>query len=113
LASPSPAPAPPIVRTIAPPVNAHVPAGGPTTISAVLVGRGADLATASLSINGADAGAQIDKRSPREWAIHVAQGLQPGTYTARVLVGDTAGARGGYTWQFSVGEEPTPTPDKP
>jgi hypothetical protein len=113
VASPSPAPAPPIVRTIAPAVNAHVPASGPTTISAVLVGRGADLASASLSVNGADAGAQIDKRSPREWSIHVAQGLQPGTYTARVLVGDTAGARGGYTWQFSVGEEPTPTPDKP
>src|SRR5262249_27257069 len=61
VASPSVVAAPPIVRTIAPSANAHVPAG-PTALSAVLVGRGADLASASLSLNGADTGAQIDKR---------------------------------------------------
>src|SRR5262249_19779403 len=60
--SPSAVAAPPIVRTIVPGANGHVPAGGPVTLSAVLIGRGADLASASLSVNGADAGAQIDKR---------------------------------------------------
>jgi hypothetical protein len=110
-ASPSAAPAPPIVRTIAPPANAHLPAGAATTVSAVLVGRGADLASASLAINGADAGAQVDKRSPREWSIHASQALAAGTYTARVLVRDAGGAAGGFTWQFAVGEpEPTAAP---
>ena len=104
-ASPSPAPAPPIVRTIAPGANVHIPAGGPVTISAVLIGRGADLASASLALNGAEAGAQIDKRSPREWGIHAAQVLPPGTYTARVLVRDAGGSPGGFTWSFSVGED--------
>ena len=111
-ASPSAVPAPPIVRTIAPAANARVPAGAATTVSAVLVGRDADLASASLAINGADAGAQIDKRSAREWSIHTSQGLGNGTYTARVLVHDASGAAGGFTWQFAVGEPPpTATPE--
>src|SRR5438270_4821596 len=59
VASPTVVAAPPIVRTIAPVANAHVPVGGAVTVSAVLVGRGADLASASLTINGADTGAQI------------------------------------------------------
>ena len=50
--------------------------------------RGADLATASLSVNGADAGAQIDKRTPREWSIHTSQTLAAGTHT-----GEGPGAR--------------------
>jgi hypothetical protein len=95
---------PPIVRTIAPTANGRVPAGAPVTLSAVLVGRGADLASASLAVNGADSGAQIDKRSPREWSIHTSQSLANGTYTARVLVRDASGGAGGFTWQFSVGE---------
>src|ERR1051325_11047206 len=73
--SPSAVAAPPIVRTIVPGANGHVPAGAPVTLSAVLVGRTADLASASLSVNGADAGAQIDKRSPRDWTIHASQKL--------------------------------------
>src|SRR5262245_23907801 len=52
-ASPSAAAAPPIVRTIVPAANGHVPSGAPVTLSAVLIGRGADLASASLSVNGA------------------------------------------------------------
>jgi hypothetical protein len=97
------------VRTIVPSANGHVPAGGPVTLSAVLVGRGADLASASLAVNGADAGAQIDKRTPRDWTIHTSQTLTSGTHTARVLVRDTSGAAGGFTWQFVVGDaEPTP-----
>jgi hypothetical protein len=85
----------------------------------VLVGRGADLASASLTVNGADPGAQIEKRTPREWAIHASQALGDGMHTARVLVRDTAGAAGGFTWQFSVGEpeqpaeRPAPTPARP
>jgi hypothetical protein len=75
------------------------------------VGRTADLASASLSVNGADAGAQIDKRSPRDWTIHASQTLTNGTHTVRVLVRDASGAAGGFTWQFSVGNQaPTPTP---
>jgi hypothetical protein len=114
-ASPAPSPsavaALPIVRTIQPAANGRVPANPSTTVSAVLVGRGADLATASLAVNGADAGAQIEKRSAREWAIHATQALPNGSYTARVLVQDTSGARGGFTWQISVGSEaPTPEP---
>ena len=110
--SPSVVAAPPIVRTIVPAANGHVPAGGPVTLSAVLVGRGADLASASLSVNGADAGAQIDKRSPRDWTIHASQNLASGTHTVRVLVRDANGTAGGFTWQIVVGEqEPTDTPD--
>jgi hypothetical protein len=77
----------------------------------VLIGRGADLATASLSVNGADAGAQIDKRSARDWTIHTSQTLPSGTHTVRVLVRDASGAAGGFTWQFVVGEpQPSATP---
>src|SRR5436190_6581235 len=119
--SASVAPAPPIVRTIAPAANGNVAAGAPVTVSAVLVGRGADLATASLAINGADTGAEIDKRSAREWTIHSTQPLGAGAYMARVLVRDTSGGSGGFTWQFTVGEAqgepapgavPPPTPTK-
>jgi hypothetical protein len=105
LASPSAVAAPPIVRTIAPGANGHVPAGAPVAVSAVLVGRGADLASASLSVNGADMGAQIDKHTAREWSIHASQTLGIGSYTAKVLVRDASGAAGGFTWQFLVGDE--------
>jgi hypothetical protein len=104
--------APPIVRTIVPGADGHV-ASGSVTLSAVLVGRGADLASASLAVNGADVGAQIDKQSPRNWTIHASRALADGTYTARVLVRDVLGAAGGFTWKFIVGEEsgePTPQP---
>jgi hypothetical protein len=118
LASPSVVAAPPIVRTIAPGVDGHVPAGAPVALSAVLVGRGADLASASLSINGADVGAQIDKRTAREWSIHTNQTLGIGSYTAKVLVRDASGAAGGYSWHFLVGDEaaapaPADAPAKP
>jgi hypothetical protein len=115
-ASPSPVAspsvvAPPIVRTISPAANAHVPIGAPVTVSAVLVGRGADLATTSLSVDGADAGAAVDKRTSREWTIHSTQSLAPGPRTARVLVRDASGANGGFTWQFIVGDdEPSASP---
>lgn len=114
VASPSPsvAPAPPIVRTIAPPANGNVAPGAPVTVSAILVGRGADLATASLTLDGADTGAQIDKRTAREWTIHSTRPLGAGAHTARVLVRDNAGANGGFTWQFTVGEpEGGPAPE--
>jgi hypothetical protein len=76
----------------------------------VLVGRGADLAAATLTVNGADASAQIDKRSPREWSIHTSQKLTAGTHTAKVLVRDASGAAGGFTWQFAVGDDSPPNP---
>jgi hypothetical protein len=101
--SPSAVAAPPIVRTIAPTANGQV-ASGPVNMSAVLVGRGADLASASLSLNGADTSAQIDKRSAREWTIHASQPLPNGTHTVKVLVRDGSGATGGFTWQFQVGQ---------
>jgi hypothetical protein len=109
VASPSTAPTPPIVRTIVPSPNSRV-APGAVSVSAVLVGRGADLASASLSVNGADSGAQIDKRSAREWSIHASPPLAEGTHTARVLVRDATGASGGFTWQFSVGPSVEPAP---
>lgn len=99
------------MRTIVPSANGHV-AGGPVTLSAVLVGRGADLESASLSADGADAGAQIDKRSPRDWTIHATQKLSDGPHTVRVLVRDTSGLAGGFTWQITVGE-PAPQPAQP
>ena len=117
VASPSAAAAPPIVRTIAPGADATVPPGSPVSLSAVLVGRGADLASATLTVNGADAGASIEQRSPRDWTIRASRSLPQGSYTARVLVRDTSGANGGFTWRFSVGEaeaaptaEPAPKP---
>ena len=74
----------------------------------MLVGRSADLASASLSVNGTDAAAQIEKRSPRDWTIHASQSLGNGTHTVKVLVKDASGAAGGFTWQFIV-DEPEPT----
>ncbi len=106
VSSPSAVAAPPIVRTIAPSANGHVPADAPVTLSAVLVGRGADLATASLTVNGADSGAQIDKRTPREWSIHTSQKLTAGTHTAKDFVSDASGAAGGSTGQVAVGDHP-------
>ena len=109
IASPSAVASPPIVRTIVPTSGGHVPSGQPVMLSAVLVGRSADLSSASLAVNGADAGAQIDKRTPRDWTIHVSQKLNNGTYTVKVLVRDASGGAGGFTWQIVVGEEePTP-----
>ncbi len=102
VAEPSTVAAPPIVRTIAPSAGGRVPAG-PVALSAVLVGRGADLESASLSTDGADAGAQIDKRSPRDWTIHASPRLSDGTHTVRVLVRDASGLSGGFTWQITVG----------
>ena len=100
-----------IVRTIVPGANTRVPAGAPVTLSAVLVGRGADLAAASLSIDGADAAAQVDKRSARDWTIHASRAVGSGNHTVHVLVRDASGAAGGFTWQFLVGaEEATPVP---
>jgi hypothetical protein len=95
-----------------PSANGHVPSGEPVTVSAVLVGRGADLVTASMSVNGADAAAQIDKRSPRDWTIKTSQKLANGTHTVRVLVRDATGAAGGFTWQIVVGED-EPPPSNP
>ncbi len=105
MASPSALAVPPIVRTIVPGANGRVPAGPTVALSAVLVGRGADLASASLSVNGVDTGAQIDKRTPREWSIHTNQTLGVGSYTVRVGVRDASGIPGGFTWQFLVGNE--------
>jgi hypothetical protein len=110
--SPSVVAAPPIVRTIVPSANGHVPAGGPVTLSAVLVGRTADLESASLSADGSDAGAQIEKRSPRDWTIHTSQNLSDGPHTVRVLVRDTSGLAGGFTWQIVV-DGPQPKPEPP
>ncbi len=107
-ASPSAQPLPPIVRTINPPNGGKVQPGAPTTITATLVGRTADLQTATLTVNNAELGAQIDKRTTRDWTIHTTQTLPVGHYTARVLVVDSSGTRGGFTWQFDIAapEEP-------
>lgn len=112
VSSPSVVAAPPIVRTIAPAANGRVAPGAPVTVSAVLVGRGADLASATLTVNGSDVGSQVDKRTPREWSIHSTQALPNGSYTARVLVRDASGANGGFTWQFAVGPDEQP-PEQP
>ncbi len=116
LASPSPSASPnsspPIVRTIAPALGAAVPEGAPVAVSAVLVGRGADLATASLTVDGAEVGAETSKATPQQWTIGATQALPPGSHTARVSVVDATGARGGYTWQFTVGIAATPTSEK-
>lgn len=95
------------MRTIQPAADGQVPSGGAVTVSAVLVGRGADLASATLVVNGADSGAQIERTSARQWTIHSQQALAAGAHTARVLVQDATGASGGFTWRFVVGD-PTP-----
>ena len=109
--SPSVVAAPPIVRTIVPGANGHA-ASGAVTLSAVLVGRGADLESASLSADGADVGAQIDKGSPRDWTIHAAPHLSDGPHTLRVQVRDASGQAGGFTWQITVGG-PASQPSQP
>jgi hypothetical protein len=111
--SPSVVAAPPIVRTIAPANGGAVPTGAPVTVSAVLVGRGANLASASLALDGADTGATIDRRAAQDWTIHTTQPLAAGTHTARVLVRDDAGNNGGFTWQFTVGSPPPEPGDEP
>ncbi len=106
--SASPAPLAPIVRTINPPNGGKLAPGAAVTITATLVGRTADLTTASLTVNNADLGSQIDKRTTRDWTIHTTQALPVGHYTARVLVVDSSGTRGGFTWQFDIGAEDAP-----
>jgi hypothetical protein len=65
-----------------------------------------------MAMDGADAGAQIDRRSARDWTIHTSRVVPAGPHTVRVLVRDAAGGAGGFTWQFLVGEEPqTPAPN--
>jgi outer membrane lipoprotein SlyB len=108
------------VRTIVPGANGHV-ASGAVTLSAVLVGRGADLDSASMSTDGADAGAAIDKTSPRNWTIHASPRLSDGAHTVRVQVRDSSGLAGGFTWQITVGgggapdsrPAPAPSPSPP
>lgn len=117
-ASPSPsasvvAGAPPIVRTIQPPQGATVPVGGAVTVSAVLVGRSADLSTASLVLDGVELPAQTSKANPRTWTIQASVPASQGAHTARVSVRDAAGVAGGFTWQFTVGEPPTPVAEEP
>ncbi len=73
------------------------------TVSAVLVGRGADLATATLAIDGADVAPSTAKTNPRQWTVVASPALAPGAHTARVFVRDAAGGVGGFTWQFMVG----------
>jgi hypothetical protein len=78
---------------------------------ATLVGRGADLTEASLTLDGADLGAQIEKPDSRNWTIRAVPSPAQGTHTVRVQVRDATGTLGGFTWQFTVGEpEPTPGP---
>lgn len=115
-ASPFPSPsaspvagAPPIVRSIQPPQGASVPLGAPLSVSAVLVGRGADLASASLVVDAVEQPAQIDRTDPRTWTVRTTlPAPAAGVHTARVSVRDSANAAGGFTWQFVVGT-PTPT----
>jgi hypothetical protein len=97
------------VRTIVPGANGHV-ASGPVTLSAVLIGRGADLDSASMTTDGADAGAAIDKSSPRNWTIHASPRLSDGPHTVRVQVRDSSGLAGGFTWQITVGGAPDSRP---
>ena len=124
-ASPSPSPAvaaspaaspaasvlPPIVRTITPADGTSAPAGAPVVVSAVLVGRGTDLGDAALTIDGVAVGA-VDQQSARQWTIRTSQLLPPGQHTARVIVNDAGGGRGGFTWRFTVGggEDAVPKP---
>jgi hypothetical protein len=109
--SPTPNPAPPIVRTVQPAAGAVVPEGGSVAVAATLVGRGADLDAASLTVDGAGVGAVIDRSDARTWTIRAAVPPAPGPHTARVQVRDSTGALGGFTWQFTVGSpQPTPAP---
>lgn len=108
-ASPSPAAAPPIVRTIQPAANAQLAGGAPVPVSATLVGRGADLSSATLSVDGADVGARIDRANARLWTISASQPFGDGTHKAVVRVTDSTGGVGGFSWQFSIGA-PTATP---
>jgi len=110
-ASPAASVLPPIVRTITPADGTSAPAGAPVVVSAVLVGRGTDLADAVLTIDGVAIGA-VDQQSPRQWTIRASQLLPPGQHTARVIVNDAGGGRGGFTWRFTVGggEDAVPKP---
>lgn len=107
-ASPSPSPnaLPPIVRSIAPAGGNTLPVGVPVRVQAVLVGRGADLSSVNLAVNGQELPADGDRTNPRQWTVGANASLDPGLHTARVIVLDSTGARGGFTWQFTVGETP-------
>jgi hypothetical protein len=111
--SPVPSPSavlPPIVRTIAPAANGTVPSGAPVTVSAVLVSRGADLATVQLLVDGADTAAEPEKATPVQWTVSISKPLPDGQHQARVLVRDAAGGTGGFTWTFTVGAAASPGP---
>jgi hypothetical protein len=80
-------------------------------LAATLVGRGVDLATASMAVDGAEVAATVTKQDARTWALRFATTLPAGPHTARVSVRDALGQAGGFTWQFVVGNpEPTATP---
>lgn len=110
-ASPSPGAAPPIVRTIQPAANTQLAGGAPVPVSATLVGRGADLSTATLSVDGADVGARIERANARQWTISASQPFADGSHKVVVRVTDSMGGVGGFSWQFSTGApSATPTP---
>lgn len=117
-ASPSPvatsneATASPIIRTLAPAPGSQA-SGGSVTVSAVLLGRGSDLASADLTVDGAPAGAQIDRTSPREWTIAATQVLAAGSHTAHATVAQESGEAAGFSWTFSVAGAAAPTAPAP
>jgi hypothetical protein len=79
----------------------------------VLVGRGADLAAATLAVDGAEVAPITAKTNPRQWTVVASPALAPGAHTARVFVRDAAGGVGGFTWQFMVGSPPPPSGAEP
>lgn len=114
-AVPSPVAAgrPPIVLGLVPANGGAVGAGGPVAVSAGLVGRENDLATASLFVDGAEVPASVERADPRRWTIRATLPLPAGQHSARVLVEDAARVRAGFTWRFYVGTPPPPPAPAP
>ena len=116
-ASPSPSPQPvarnPILGGLIPAPNAQIPAG-PVSIGA-RISASADLASASLVLNGTQVQPQVSAQDARTWLITYTSRLDVGRQVVRLSAADRDGRLGGYTWEFDVqprttGLLPSPLP---
>ena len=104
-ASPVASPSPslgrvPIISGLLPGQNSVVSPGA-VTIAARISGD-ADLAEASLTVDGASVRPTISRSTPRTWVLSYTARLETGKHEARLNARDLDGRVGGYGWEFNV-----------
>jgi hypothetical protein len=86
-------------------------APGAVTIAARISGD-ADLADASLAVDGAAVQPILSRSNPRTWVLSYTARLDTGRHETRLNARDLDGRVGGYRWQFEV-QVRTPLPLAP